>query len=65
MVCVDNGRCEPDFEACFQEQRSKREIEAINLATAVETTDEHRFTQMEKEMGGSTGLERFRLLGDL
>jgi hypothetical protein len=37
----------------------------VNLETAIETTDEDRFTQMEKEMGGATGLERFHLLGDL
>jgi hypothetical protein len=36
----------------------------MNLKTAVETTDEYRFTQIEREMGGSTGRKGFQLLGD-
>ena len=45
--------------------RSRFPLQRFNLKTAVETTDGHRFTQIEKAMGNSTGLERFHLLGDL
>jgi hypothetical protein len=41
-----------------------RVLEPFNQETAVEPPDGHRFTQIEREMGSSTGLKGVHLLGD-
>ena len=62
-VCATLAIPDPVVDGSDEEEL-KMQIQEFDLKTAAETTDGHRFTQIEKEMGDSTGLEPFHLLGD-